>query len=1136
MEFLLDSGADVSIMSGKLCPPESQREIDRGSTTLNGIGGKQKAGSPVTCDICFDSGWKGHHDLKPTELSKPNLVILGRDFMGKYGDTVFNWSNDRVKLGDEWVMTAEAETPNCSYGSNLSPDQAEQLKLLVDEFSDVFVQDPKAPKACSTVKHIIRTKEDRICFERARRLPEKWERDVEQQVEEMKKNDIICESSSPYNSNILLVDKKDGTKRFVIDYRNLNKTTEADTYPLPNVDRILEKCKGAKFFTQLDLASSYWNIPVVEEDQKKTAFSVPGGKYQCKRMPYGLKNAQATLQREMDDIVRELKRRNFKGAEAYVDNSLLFSRTFEEHIALLRGVFIIMRERNLSLRADKCEIGYNHMEFLGFRIDGITLKPCPHNIEKLLKFPRPTDKKGIQRMMGIANFNRRFIPHIAELTKPLTAVLSHKIPFTWGEEQETAFLALKEAMGKAENLALPDHSEPFHMRTDASGVAFGCQLYQLDSENRIQTIAYHSRTLSGTQRRWGVTERELGAIIDAKRKFRVYCNRKTVFHTDHEPLRNIRQQKDPRYKISRWLTELETIDCSIEYLPGKENVVADGLSRICVNTDTSYDDRAEEDIYPAVTIDKETRLKSWQREDKAIMRAIKELKKKGEVNKGFYRNYPNLKVKDDLLHKGDRIIIPPKHTETLITDFHGQYHPGSQITCSTLRGRFWWRGMSEQIRKFVENCRTCSQTKLHGQPVTDLQITEAPKPRAQVAVDMGYMPPSPRGNCCFILIVDIGTKMTVVVPMLDQKAETLKTAFKRGYVGYFGTPQVMISDQGRNIDQTVIRGMCDELGIEKRHSSTYHPEGNGNAERGVQTFKARVSAVCASRNLPVTDWDLITPEIMLAINGQVNKSLKYSPFMCSFGSEARLPIDNFYGLPTNELHTEPSIIQQDADHNRQEAKSSYKRQHDKKSKHYELEVGQRVLIKRDHGKFPKIAVNWRDGPYTLIRKTGPSNWLVRNSRGKKQVYHTNKIKPALDRREPQWTPPYQQQDDEPTRILPRAVVRGPPRPAPLPTIPEEPPQEPPEEPREEPEPLDDAPNITDDEEDGTPEEQGRALTNTLEAVTVVRAPMNNRNDTNTNGSRTSTNQLGEIINTAPRITQSGRISRPRYRVTESELD
>ena len=275
---------------------------------MNGIGGNQYIGTSEDLLVRFSCNVEKQYcvRLHQTKIpSRGNLVILGRDFLRQFNSTEFDWDNGKIRLGDSWLFFMDSHVKKVN--PNLNKQQKDQIFGILEKYPETFALNPKAPRECSTVKHEIKTIDNKIVQEKVRRLPNKWKSDIDNQVQEMLRNDIIKPSCSPFNSNPLLVSKKDNTKRFVVDFRGLNKTTMTDRYPLPCVQELLDQCHNCNFFSQLDMASGYWGIPIIEQDQPKTAFSVPHGKMQFQIMPFGLKNAQSTFQRNMDQIVEKCK-------------------------------------------------------------------------------------------------------------------------------------------------------------------------------------------------------------------------------------------------------------------------------------------------------------------------------------------------------------------------------------------------------------------------------------------------------------------------------------------------------------------------------------------------------------------------------------------------------------------------------------------------------------------------------------------------------------------------------------------------------------------------------------------------------------------------------------------------------------
>ena len=978
---------------------------------IHGIGGVQFAGEPIECRIVFSSDREVCHKLKPMHIpGKSNLVILGRDFMGKFGSTEFDWHNHRVRIGDEWIfMLSDSVSKDvcfiidsCKIGSNLSGKQKQQIRNLLSSFCEVFAKNSKAPKLCTTEIHRIFTKGDMIVRDKVRRIPDKWKGEITKQVNEMLENGIIRKSTSPYNSNPHLVCKSDKSRRFVIDFRSLNKHTIPDTYPLPDVNEIIELSLNCSFLTQLDLASGYWCIEINEDDKQKTAFSVPNGKYECNRMPFGLKNAQGSMQRVVDKIKNELLSNGHTGVDAYVDNIFIFSETFDHHLLTLKAVLEAALLHNLSLKPEKCEIGFDKMDILGYEVSKNSVKPSVRNIQKLIDFPVPNSKKQLQGFLGLANFNRKFVHKFAAITKPLTELLSDKCKFEWTERQQAAFDELKQILSHPPVLGLPDFNKPFTIQLDASEISAGGILYQYNDNNEKVVIGYHSKTLKLGQKNWSPTEREMYAIKTCTEKWSDYCNGKVIIKTDHEPLKNIRNNRDSRGKFVRWILELESIDYTINYVPGKINEAADALSRVEIkeHKDDVPEDISDEKIY-FLQLDSSSPvdinvIKEEQDSDKFVKFVKDRISKDKKINKGPFRNVKGLRIEDGILLKGHRIVIPQKLQKVMINEIHGQYHTGTENTVIALKSQFWWKRMVSDTENQIKDCQSCKMCKDRVNPKAETTLTpEVPKPRDSISMDVGSMPLSARGMCCFLLIVDLATRFVSVAALGNQTAEVLKQALWSKWFSVFGIPTKLRSDQGKNVDGKVINDLCEYLSIAKKRSSPYHPEGNGLAERSISSIKSLISVMCESRNVSIHDWDLVIYEAVLAHNSIINKSTKYSPFMCMFSTKPQMPIHNFMGLKINQGEAiDVELINKDASKNSAEAKEKYKVQADKQTHVNKFEIGQEVLLKRNFGDNPKISPNWKRGPYYIEKIIGPVNFAVKGPLGTSKVIHHNNIKPV----------------------------------------------------------------------------------------------------------------------------------------------
>ena len=413
-------------------------------------------------------------------------------------------------------------------------------------------------------------------------------------------NKIIRPSESPWNAPIIIVKKKDGSNRFVCDYRNLNSATKRDTYPLPNVKDVTDKMHGSNYWTTLDAASAYWPIQVRERDKEKTAFSVQRGKFEFNVTPYGLCNAGASYQRLIDITLAGLA---VNRVLAYMDDIIIFTTTFKEHIDSLREVFRKLKEAGIQLKGSKCVLGSSKVEFLGFELSNGGIKPQSRLTDAIKTFATPTNRKEVRRFLGLAGFYRAFINNFASITRPLSRLTSENVAFLWAEECELAFKYLKISLMTRPVLVFPKFDKDFIVEVDASEMAIGGVLSQYQEDGKIHPVAYFSKALNPNQIKWSVYNKEAYAMVSAVQHWYVYLyGNKFILNSDNNPLTFLQHKKDPKGKIGRWIAELEGFDFKVEYIPGRNNVKADALSRNRnASEKDSYSDILEDNIYVVST-------------------------------------------------------------------------------------------------------------------------------------------------------------------------------------------------------------------------------------------------------------------------------------------------------------------------------------------------------------------------------------------------------------------------------------------------------------------------------------------------------------------------------------------------------
>ena len=459
---------------------------------------------------------------------------------------------------------------------NLDEDQQIQLAQLLIEFQDVFATDDFDLGNFTAMEHVIETGDAKPIKQRLRRTPACFAGVEEAHLKKMLDAGVIQESTSDWASAPVLIKKRDGTVRYCIDYRAVNDVTVKDMYPLPLIDDCLDTVAGSIWFSKLDANSAYWQIHIREEDRKKTAFLTKYGLYEHVRMGFGLCGAPATFSRAMNLILRGL---TWKTVLAFLDDILVLGTSFSDHLKNLREALLRFRQYGLKLKPRKCALYQQEVEFLGRKVGPNMLALTDSDIAVVRDWPVPTCAKHVERFMGLANYHRGFIKDFSNLAAPLYAVVG-KHSFVWSEEQDRAFQAIKKALSTPPVLALPNQSDTFVLDTDASNLAIGAVLSQIqDGKERV--IAYGSYALTKEQRRYCVTRKELLAVVRFTRQFRHYLLGKPfVVRTDHSSLRWLTKFREPQGQLARWLEELSQYNMVLRYRAGRDHGNADALSRL----------------------------------------------------------------------------------------------------------------------------------------------------------------------------------------------------------------------------------------------------------------------------------------------------------------------------------------------------------------------------------------------------------------------------------------------------------------------------------------------------------------------------------------------------------------------------
>lgn len=840
---------------------------------------------------------------------------------------------------------------------NLSNEQSEKFKSLLIENQNAFSKDPKDIGTTKLVEHNIDTGDARPIRIPPRRLPLAKLHMAEQEIEEMAKRDIIEPCYGPWSFPVVLITQP--KLRFAIDYRLLNKVTHKDSYPLPRIDDTLDALAGASLFSVLDLRSGYWNVNIAEKDRPKTAFSIPGsGLWQFKKMSFGLCNAPATFVRLMERVLRGL---SWKICLVYLDDIIVFSKSFDEHLENLGKVIKCLKEADLKINPQKCNLFKDQVKFLGHVVSAEGVATDPSKTESVMNWPTPKNVKHVRAFLGLCSYYRRYVRKFSEIARPLHKLTEANRKFEWTDECQVSFDTLKQALTNAPILSFPTPDEKFILDTDASNEGLGAVLSQVQLGVE-KVICYYSKTFSKEERRYCVTRRELLAVVASVKHFHPYLyGRNFLIRSDHGALRWLNNFKNPEGQLARWLEILAAYDFTIEHRPGRIHSNADSLSRRpCCEMGCNYCQRAEirynngneqTDKSTSETVDLSVCAVTRSQTNKGVETHVLE---KGEDNfdpeisiafeqkqdpilkklidwliigtkpkwedvsrectelKHYWSKWDSLAIKDDILFlkwENDignkitwKVVLPEKLRAVALKSLHNAHtsgHLGIKKTLAKVRDRYFWYGLRRDVENWLRNCTVCGSKKGPSKKSrAPLKLYSVGVPMERLAIDVtGPLPRSNKGNKYIVVISDYFTKWTQAFAIKDQEASTIAKILVENVISLFGVPRQLHSDKGSNFESKLFTEVCKLLGIDKTRTTTNRPQSDGMVERMMKTIKEMLKSFIDKNH---KNWDELLPLLMMAYRSSIHESTGVSPSRMMLGREITLPVDLVLGVPEKE--------------------------------------------------------------------------------------------------------------------------------------------------------------------------------------------------------------------------------------------
>ena len=531
---------------------------------------------------------------KSSEGQRETDFIKEGDFVGTISTIV-----EVTPEEESWPADGEVVVEKSVDLSHLAEENRQRVKEMMGQQNEVFSLNDKDFCKAKLTKHKIELHDTTPICQKPRRFPAPIAREIEKQCEELTSLDILEKSRSPWCAPIVPLRKKDGSIRLCIDYRALNRVTKDDRFPMPNVSDLVFSLHGMRVFSTLDLVRGFYQVPLDEASRELTAFSTQRNHYQSKSLCFGLKNAPAAFQREMQEVLREFHERQ---VVVYIDDILIMSASFEEHLQLVGRVLETLRRYSIKIKPSKCHWFQEEVSFLGHLVGAQGLRKAPAYMKAVEDFPMPVTVKELQSFLGLVNFQRKYIPHCSQLAQPLSRLTgaSGRQKLTWTGEMSDAFFALKDAMRHDLSLAYPDYSEgasKLELSTDASGTGVGACLGQIQLEE-FRIIAYASMSFSKAQRNYSTLARELAAIRWAVKVFKAFLyGIPFTLYTDHRPLIYMNNMCRVNGRVMRTLNDLADFNFEIKYKAGRDNIPADAMSRMLVKP--CEDVEARKDLLPA---------------------------------------------------------------------------------------------------------------------------------------------------------------------------------------------------------------------------------------------------------------------------------------------------------------------------------------------------------------------------------------------------------------------------------------------------------------------------------------------------------------------------------------------------------
>lgn len=935
------------------------------------------------------------HEDKWIIIKLIRRVELNRKFCQRiYCDTVAlkipfiqdEYLINSLSIDDVTSISDQIQT-KVSESEYLTDSQRLGLKQVLEKYVEVF---DRKPGVIKDYEYQMDVYPHQTYCRASYSVPWSKKEAVSKEIKKMLDWGIIEHSNSPYSSPIIAVMKADNSVRLVLDARDINKIIKPVRTRPEKLEELIQSFHGVKYLSSLDLRSSYWQIKLAPESRKYTAFIFAGRSFHFRVMPFGLNISGGVF---IDALDRVLGPDLLQKVKVYVDDLLIATTTWEEHLMIIQEVLDKFKEYGVTVNLEKSKFGRMKIKFLGHIISPEGIIPNPKKLDVIKNFPYPRNKRELKGFLGLITFFNRFLPWDIMNIDILLNLLRKNVPWKWTTECCAVYDNIKNALANAELLSHPDMQKDFCLATDASENGLGAVLFQTNNPEdtgNIKLISFASRCLKHCERSYTTTELEILAVVWALKKFRYFVfGKKITVYCDHKAVSFLMSCKLLHLRLIRWALLLQEYQIDIKYIKGKDNIIADILSRLPKGTalnEEIVDTSNCRVMNLNATIDKNfmclcNNLPALQRRDLRWNSIISKLQQ-GENNSILVK----YKIINDVLYcKNDphniwKLCIPDDYFNTVGWYTHLRWNHISASKCADKLGQFCYIfNMRHRLHLLLRKCLLCQKSKcINYSSKMCLQSIIPSKPLELVSCDIIGCLPVAKGRFRYIVaFYDVFSKYLKMYPVRSTMAKSIFKCLADRYVHEIGTPDTVLTDNASYFTSTVWRNGLTNLGIRQIFTSRYHPEASP-VERVFREFNRYMRTF-----IPTQQYRWIEHVALFEkyFNNIPNSSTKYTPSEIMFNTAE--PNDWLSPLPVlNKILPGRDSLIDVVRHNLECAARKRKNKFDKNLRQsVTYNIGDKILLKRHNrsSKIRKSIGKWcrlYEGPYYIFRIPHKGSYLL----------------------------------------------------------------------------------------------------------------------------------------------------------------